>query len=901
MTIHFYLRYHTRYGQTVFVSGNIDALGNDKAAEAFALSYLNYEFWYGTIEIPGKNQEEINYRYILREEGNVDILDADKDRIVNPAAYRTKEIVLIDIWNSEGNIENAFYTKPFQQVLLQQQSKTPKLKAPKFYTHEFKVKAPLLNADEWICITGSGKMFKNWDVKKLLPLKPDGNWFSIKINLSKEDFPLPYKYGIYNTKSKTFMYEDGSDRILQHKPVKKKATVLHDGFIHLQTRWKGAGVATPVFSLRSKKGFGTGEFNDIKLLVDWAKQAGLKLLQFLPINDTTATHSAKDSYPYAAISAFALHPIYINLDAVAGAQHASLIKALNKKKKSLDQQPDLDYEDVMKFKLFALKELYQAKRDSFLTDINYFVRENSFGDFFDLNREWLVPYAAYCFLRDKYQTADFTKWRSHKIYNEDAIQKLVSPSQPHYDEICFHYFIQYHLHLQLKEASEYAHKNGIILKGDIPIGVSRNSCDVWVDPSLYNVNEQAGAPPDDFAVKGQNWGFPTYNWKKMQEDEYTWWCNRFAQMNNYFDSFRIDHILGFFRIWSIPVHAVEGILGRFVPAIPIYITEFGKNKIGFDYTRYCKPFITKNILQQHFGESIDNIKKTFLDVKKDGLYQLKEEFNTQRKVEKYFEEPTENDQNIKQSLFDLISNVILIEEEGSQMQQFHFRISMQQTSSFQQLDANTQKQLSELYINYFFIRQDVMWKKEAMKKLPALKRSTNMLICGEDLGMVPHCVTEVMKQTGILSLEIQRMPKDTAMDFFHPKTAPYLSVVTPSTHDMSTLREWWEEDRTLTQKFYNYVMGHYGKAPDFCEPWISKEIILQHIYSPAMWSIFQIQDLLGMSEKLRRENPNEERINQPSDPNHYWKYRMHIPLEELIRQKDFTRELKTLITQSGRT
>ena len=566
---------------------------------------------------------------------------------------------------------------------------------------------------------------------------------------------------------------------------------------------------------------------------------------------------------------------------------------MNKKKKSLYQQPDLDYDSVMKFKFSALKELYQAKKDSFLTDINYF-------DFFDLNREWLVPYAAYCFLRDKNQTADFSKWKSNKIYNEAAIQKLVSPSQPYYDEIAFHYFVQYHLHLQLKEASEYAHKKGIILKGDIPIGVSRLSCDVWVDPSLYNVNEQAGAPPDDFAVKGQNWAFPTYNWKKMREDEYAWWRNRFAQMNNYFDSFRIDHVLGFFRIWSIPVNAVEGILGRFVPAIPVHITEFDKNRVWFNYTRYCKPFITENILQQSFGENTAEIKKIFLDVKEAGMYQLKEGFNTQRKVEKYFEEPTENDLLIKQGLFNLISNVILIEEEGSQMQQFHFRILMQQTSSFQQLDADTQQQLSELYINYFFTRQDAMWKNEAMQKLPALKRSTNMLICGEDLGMVPHCVPEVMKQTGILSLEIQRMPKDPAIDFFHPKTAPYLSVVTPSTHDMSTLREWWEEDRALTQKFYNYIMGHYGVAPEICEPSISKEIILQHLYSPAMWSIFQIQDLLGMSEKLRRENPQEERINQPSDPNHYWKYRMHISLEELITHRDFSKELKTLITGSGR-
>lgn len=907
MTIHFYLRYHTQFGQHIFLSGNNAALGNDNPAEAVALSYLNEEFWHGIIEISDKKDtDKINYRYILREKGNADITDAEKDRIITPVQGAT-EMALIDTWNFEGTIENVFYTKPFQQVFQQPQNKLPKLKESKFYTHEFKVKAPLLHADEWICITGSGKVFKNWDVKKLLPLKPCGNWFSIKINLSKEDFPITYKYGIYNIKSKTYIYEEGNDRILPAKADKKQTVILHDGFVHTQKRWRGAGVSIPVFSLRSKKSFGTGEFNDIKLLIDWAKQSGLKLLQFLPVNDTTATYTAKDSYPYAAISAFALHPIYINLNAVAGTQHTSLITSLNKKKKSLDQQSGLNYEDVINFKLSALKEIYQEKKDSFLTGINSFDSTDSFGNFFDLNREWLVPYAAYCFLRDKNKTADFTKWKSHKVYKEDAIQKLVSPSQPQYDEICFHYFIQYHLHLQLKQASEYAHKKGIILKGDIAIGVSRNSCDVWVDPSLYNVDEQAGAPPDDFAVTGQNWGFPTYNWKKMAKDNYAWWRKRFAQMNNYFDSFRIDHILGFFRIWSIPINAVEGILGRFVPAIPLHISEFHKNGIWFDYARYCKPFINENILQQHFGDNINEIKKIFLNTKENGLYELKEEFNTQRKVEKYFEELSdENIKNNRQGLYNLISNVILIEEDsleenaGSAPQHFHFRILMQKTSSFQHLDGNTQSQLSGLYINYFYQRQDELWKNEAMHKLPALKRSTDMLICGEDLGMVPHCVPQVMHQTGILSLEIERMPKDSSLTFFHPKNAPYLSVVTPSTHDMSTIREWWEEDKALIQNFYNYVMGHYGTAPDICEPWISKEIILQHLYSPAMWSIFQLQDILGMSEKLRRENPKEERINQPSDVDHYWKYRMHIALEELIKQKDFAKELKILITQSGR-
>jgi 4-alpha-glucanotransferase len=893
MTIFFYLRYNTRFGQSIYVSGNHEALGNNMPSDALLLTYLNEEFWLGTVEISDKKPEKITYRYIVREEGNVDILDADKGRTIDAGNCKAKQIILIDTWNSEGDIGNTFYTKPFQQILLSGKNKTLKIKVPEFYSHEFRVKAPLLNADELVCITGSGKMFKNWDVKKLLPLNRDGDWYNIKINLRKEEFPVKYKYGIYNTRNKTFMYEEGSDRVLPAEANIKQVTLLHDGFVHLRTSWKGAGVAIPVFSLRSRKAFGTGEFNDIKLLVDWAKQAGIKLLQFLPVNDTSATHTGKDSYPYAAISAFALHPLYINLEAVAGSQHQSLITALNKKKKNLDLQPDLDYEAVIRFKLSVLKEIYQAKKDSFLSDINYF-------EFYDLSREWLVPYAAFCFLRDKYQTADFTKWKSHKVYNEDAIQKLVSPSQPHYHEICFHYFIQYHLHLQLKEVSEYAHKYGIILKGDIPIGVSRNSCDVWVDPLSYNVNEQAGAPPDDFAITGQNWGFPTYNWKKMQEDDFSWWRNRFAQMNNYFDSFRIDHILGFFRIWSIPIHAVEGILGRFVPAIPIHVTEFDKKRIWFDYTRYCKPFITEYVLKQIFNGNLPEIKQVFLDEKENEIYQLKDAFSTQRKIEKYFADTDADDEDTKQGLFKLLSNVILIEEEGSQMQQFHFRILMQQTSSFQHLDTFIQKQLSDLYIDYFFKRQDELWRKEALQKLPALKQSTDMLICGEDLGMVPHCVPEVMMQTGILSLEIQRMPKDPAVDFFHPKTAPYLSVVTPSTHDMSTLREWWEEDKELTQKFYNYLMGHYGKAPDNCEPWISKEIILQHLYSPAMWSIFQIQDLLGMNDKLRRDNPGEERINQPADANHYWKYRMHITLDDLLRQKDFIKELKHLITASGR-
>jgi 4-alpha-glucanotransferase len=293
--------------------------------------------------------------------------------------------------------------------------------------------------------------------------------------------------------------------------------------------------------------------------------------------------------------------------------------------------------------------------------------------------------------------------------------------------------------------------------------------------------------------------------------------------------------------------------------------------------------------------------KPYLDAA-GNQYTLKPEFATQRQVEAHFDalERSEENQHLRQGLYDLISNVILFEQPGSNGSEFHFRIGIESTTSFRHLEGYLQDKLKDLYVNYFYHRQEHFWMQEGLRKLPALKRSTNMLICGEDLGMVPHCVPEVMKQLGIASLEIQRMPKDIQAEFFHPAHAPYLSVVTPATHDMSTIRGWWEEDRIKTQRFYNYILGQWGDAPPTCEAWINKAIVIQHLQSPALWVTFQLQDLLGMNETLRRANPNEERINIPAIPKHYWRYRMHITLEQLLKEKEFNSELEEYIKDAGR-
>jgi 4-alpha-glucanotransferase len=898
MTIHFYLKYHTEFGQTLLISGNNDFLGNNDSAGAIELSYFNNDYWYLKIELPYGFDDTVLYKYILRDKDGSEIFDGEENRSIDLSLICEKSITVIDTWNAASNLGNVFFTRLFNKVLLAHLTKV-KPASPAKFTHEFRVKAPLLQPGETICMCGSTENLKNWSTTDPILFSPKNNWFVGRVHMGENEWPASYKYGIYNVNEKKFIrFEEEGNRILQKNFVGENEfslTIIHDGFVRSPViNWKGAGVAIPVFSLRSKKSFGVGEFTDIPLLIDWAKQTGLQLIQLLPVNDTTAMHTWHDSYPYAAISAFALHPLYINLEQVAGKNFSHIIKPLKKKQKQLNELSVFDYEQVMKFKWAALRELYLALKNDFKNDLDYF-------EFFELNRYWLVPYAAFSYLRDKNNTSDFNQWKKYKNYNESEIQKLVSPSRKHYDEIAFFYFVQYHLHLQMKATVDYAHKNKIVLKGDIPIGIHRYGCDAWVDPSLYNLNEQSGAPPDDFAVAGQNWGFPTYNWDKMKVDGFKWWRRRFDQMSNYFDAFRIDHILGFFRIWSIPLKHVEGIMGRFVPAIPVDISEFHSNNIWFDYDRYCKPYITDETLRWICNDKADYIKENFLETTGYEQYGIREEWNTQQKVKQYFDtNKLEDGDTLKQYLFNLISNIVLIEEENSGGQKFHFRIEMKNTSSFTKLEYNTGQQLYNLYVNYFYHRQDQFWRKEALKKLPQLKRSTNMLICGEDLGMVPNCVPEVMKELGILSLEIERMPKNPNKDFFHPKDSPYLAVVTPSTHDMSTVRGWWEEDREKTQRFYNHMLGHYGEAPFYCEPWINKEIVLQHLYSPAMWSIFLLQDLLGIDGKVRRENPNDERINVPSCANHFWQYRMHLTLEDLLKEDELNEEIKKYVKESGR-
>jgi len=897
MKIHFKIAYFTYWGQRLLVTGNIPELGNGDLSRALLLNFQYKEDWIGEIDIVRDDSFDLKYKYVLFTEQTGQYNEEWGDeRKLSFDVKKPDHFFCFDQWNSPATVENTFLSAPFAQVLLRDEHETDVTKNPVKFTHIFKVKAPLITKNQVICVIGDCKAMGNWSTNHpVLLRKTDEGYWQTEIDLSKAQGDAHYKYGIYDPEDKKFCYfESGADRVAPNMNSSKTVVQLNDGFIRVQSQsWRGVGVGLPVFSIRTKKSFGVGDFSDLLLLVDWAEKVGIKLIQVLPLNDTIGTHTDADVLPYAAISAFALNPLFLNLPAMGKlpASHP-LQQAYKTRQPELNAQELIAFLDVINFKLQYAKELYFIQKDKFLNN-------KEFQSFFKKNEFWLVPYAAYCVLRDQYGTSDYRQWKDYARFDKTKIAELTSPESPGFDNVAVNYFIQYHLHVQLSKATEYAHAHGIVLKGDIPIGVNRNSVDTWVSPELFHMHMQAGAPPDMFAVKGQNWELPTYNWDMIKRTGFDWWKKRFAQMSNYFDTFRIDHILGFFRIWQIPIHQVEGIMGHLFPSIPVYINEFAEKGIWFDYNRFCKPYITDAILWDFFGEEASWVKANCLQIEDGWVLHLKTPYLSQQNVEKMFADGKISER-VKWGLFDLISNVLFFEVEGTDRTQFYPRYGMESLRTFQDLDDYTKSKLRELYVDYFYRRQDAYWYQSGMEKLPALKRATNMLICGEDLGMMTHCVTTVMKELGILSLEVQRAPKLDKIEFFHPADAPYLSVVTPSTHDMSTIRGWWEEDRGVTQRFYNSQLGHWGEAPYFCDWWICRDILLQHLYSPAMWAIFQMQDLLSISDTVRRENPHEERINVPSNSKFSWRFRLHINMEDLIENDNFNNELKNYIIQSGR-
>lgn len=759
------------------------------------------------------------------------------------------------------------------------------------------VRAPQLRDGERLGVLGADKALGAWDVQKILPMTQHtyNEWVADIDATRLEGGHLEFKFIAFRNAKNELLWETSMNRTVDLPEMKAGELVsyeLDQAFFALYNR-KLAGTQVPVFSLRTRKSAGIGDFGDLKTMIDFVASTGQKVLQLLPINDTTITHTWTDSYPYSCISVFAIHPQYANLHALPELKDAKARAEAEKTRAELNALDKIDYEKVNDFKINYLRQIFNQEGEKMMKTAEY-------KAFFQDTELWLVPYAQYSYLRDKNGTADFNQWPDYRVWDEAERKALADPKTAAYKNVAFFYFVQFVLDRQMQEAHEHAKAKGVILKGDIPIGVNRNGCDVWMEPKYFNLNGQAGAPPDDFSANGQNWGFPTYNWFEMLKDGCQWWNRRFKNMARYFDAYRIDHVLGFFRIWEIPVHSVHGLLGQFAPALAMSREEIESYGLHFQEDRFTRPFITDWVLDRVFHERAGEVKEKYLDRLDDERYQMKPEVDTQRKVEALFADVTdEKELWLRDGLYALISDVLFVRDHTNPGV-FHPRISAQLDFIYESLYDNDKAAFNRLYNDYFYRRNNQFWYQEAMKKLPKLVQATRMLVCAEDLGMVPDCVPWVMDELKILSLELQSMPKDPSVKFGHLSRNPYRSVCTISSHDMPTLRMWWDENVQRTQEYYNTMLYRQGPAPHPLPGWLASDIISRHLTSPSMLCILSIQDWLATDEALRLPDADAERINIPANPKHYWRYRMHLNIEDLAADKRFVQNITEMISQSGR-
>lgn len=912
MKLRFSINYTTAWGESLHVMISYRQRNGKTKHQNLQMQTQTGEWWYVETTVMESRQNPIlsmSYHYqVEAEDGYVLRREWNMVKRTFPVDS-SKNYVFDDVWR-DVPLTFPLYTKVMYAT--KEKEAAPIVEMPNALYRKtviFDVAAPQLQKGEALAVCGSHPTLGDWNPSRYLMMHPmgDDQW-RLTVNVDNVSLPIAYKYVVVDTATHELKaWEEGDNRIVGgdsrilggDKGYNDENISLSDGTVLVlqgqplrvkERSWKCAGISIPLFSLRSEHSFGVGDMGDLKRLVDWASLVGMKVIQLLPLNDTTSMHSWTDSHPYNAISLRALHPHYLDLEQMPELKDKQAQRVFQRQRRELNALEDSDYMAVDRVKTDYINKVYEESGEEVLTS-------EAFHTFFKANESWLLPYAFFCALRDKFGTAHYEDWPQYATYQQRDLMKNTQPDSPLYAHIRKTYFVQYHLHTQLLQVSQYAHQKGVALKCDIPVGVYRDSVETWTNPTLFNMEMQMGTPPSRDELMGQNWGFPpmrdTVEAIVFQHELLLYW-------QQFFDVARLDHVVSHFRIWEIPRTQLFADMGHYMPALPMSEEEIGRCGLAFRRELFTRPFINDHILEKLFGVHAPYVRETFLQKKAYHLYDLREEYDTQVKVQRFFEgRNDENSQWIRDGLYRLIANVLFL-EDPYQPEMYHPRYGVFNAPVFDILTAEEKNAFMTLYNDYFFLRHNDFWRHRASRRFDKLLEDVRMLVCAEDLGLLPDCVQEVLDEQRMLTLEVQRMPKDSEVEFARLSAYPYRSVATISTHDMAPLRQWWEEFPGRTQRYFATMMQKEGRAPKHLPAHLAEELIARHLYGPSMMCILSLQDWLAMSADLRRKDPWSERINAPFDPYNQWKYRMHLTLEQLMTAQQYNGKVRQMIERSKR-
>lgn len=900
MKLRFKIQYKTKWGESLWLALTVKTASGLKNTKTFSqcLNTEDGEWWTGEmvlLEKRGTVYSWFQYEYVVMADEGKTVVRREWNgvRRLFPCDME-HDYVMNDSWRDiplMSHLYSAACLATIQHIDINADEQLPVRQPLYRKTLFFKVSAPQIKKGQSVAVCGSHPALGGWNPTRYMRMTYAGRsvWM-LTMNVDTLFADIDYKFIVVDDDTHQLLEWEGGEnhRVDIDRMRDGEVMVLDGGILRLaEETWRAAGVALPVFSLRSEHSCGVGDFGDLARFADWLALTGMKILQILPVNDTTKQHNWQDSYPYNIISVKALHPQYLDLEQVGPLANQELMTEYQRRRTELNALPNTDYEAVERVKGEYMHRVYDERKEEIAADpgLAQFVETNS----------WLKTYAAFCIFRDRYNTARFSDWGENAKFSEKVADEMAKT-----DEAQFIFYIQYLLHLQLKRAAEHARQLGIAIMGDMPIGVSKDSAEAWENPKLFNLDCQTGTIPDNINRNGQNWGFPTYNWYEMEKDDYRWWHERLQHNQQYFSALRIDHVLGFFRVWEIPDENIDGLRGHFSPSIPLTDSEIAYYGLTFHKDMYTRPVINDRIVDSIFGIHANYVREQYLVHKAYDLYDLKPECDTQKKIHQLF--GGRNDESslwIRDGLCRLTSNVLFVKDNRNPSL-YHPRVNAFNTTAYKMLSAEDRDAFMRLYNNYFYERHNGLWEFTGRQRLSMFLNNSNMLPCAEDLGTTPPCVAQVLEQLRIPSLEIQTMPKHHDIDFAHLEANPYLSLATITTHDMEPLRLWWQDNQQRAQHYYAEMLQKEGRAPEQLTTVLAEEIIARHLYSPSMMCVISMQDWLSFDSELRSRNPRSERINTPGDCYNRWQYRMHITIERLLEETRYNDKVKTMIRRSKR-
>jgi 4-alpha-glucanotransferase len=638
-----------------------------------------------------------------------------------------------------------------------------------------------------------------------------------------------------------------------------------------------SGVAVPLSSVYSADSCGIGEFADLVPLGKWCRENQLDLIQILPVNDTGEERS-----PYSARSAFALHPVYMRPADIAGSD-AFLAEIVDAQKK-YQAGNHVAFREVVLWKRELFAKIYKTQESALAknADLQSWIEANP----------WVRAYAVYCVLKEVNEERSWKDWTQNKAITADEINEFW---QQQTNAVLFHAWMQWEAEKQFRQAVKALDELGVRLKGDIPILINEDSADVWANPEFFSLGNRAGAPPDMFSFTGQNWGFPCYRWDVLEEHGYSWWRERLQQAAKFYHAYRIDHVLGFFRIWSVPEEQHTGILGHFVPSIAITEKEFtdaGLPALTLEYLKEPNFDINwlNSVLKNHAQQAYDEFMEV-LPGSAGKRLRLRPQYANENAII-----ALDIEQDLKDALLRVYWNRVFTPDSTAEnYQPFWYWYDAPVLTTL----PRHEQELVQNIIRKNEAERENIWREQGLRLLKMMADETDMLVCAEDLGAVPDCVPDVLQELDILGLKIERWARDWAVSgqpYQDPANYPRLSVCSSASHDSSTLAGWWEESGT-DLGYYCETIGLDTSSAKLT-PEIAAYILKRLLLSNSLLAIFPIQDYMTLVAGYTPEDPEQERINIPGtldDTN--WTWKMPVSLEDLQADKSLVQALSSLLKE----